>query len=471
MPDDSRVLHASPDVSEWVAPNEWATLFGAHTRALESICEVALRRSAEAGEGFDGIVFHAGSQAVYHRDDQTVPFRSAAHFARWAPVPGPNHLVVYRPGVRPQLIRVVPRDYWHGAPEPGPLDSLLGDSFDVCEVESLEAAGREMGSAASCAYLGNAPEFAIAAGFAQSGVEPAAVLASLDWDRASKTDYEIGCLREAARRAGLGHAAVRTLAGEGTSERRLNAAYLEASGQLDSETPYPNIIAWNEASAVLHYEARRHDAPKAVRCLLIDAGAAFRGYASDITRTYAQADAHPVFRELVEGMERLQAELVAAVRPGSYVAIHEQAAFGVAELLCEVGVLRLDDAGDAAALGLDLSFFPHGVGHHLGLQVHDVGGHQLGAAGGLATPPATAPSLRTTRALEERHVVTIEPGLYFIPMLLDELRAQPAARHVDWSLVEALVPCGGIRVEDDVLVTATGAQNLSRPFVPGAMRP
>ena len=82
----------------------------------------------------------------------------------------------------------------------------------------------------------------------------------------------------------------------------------------------------------------------------------------------------------------------------------------------------------------------------------------------LALPPS-APNLRTLRRLEPGHVVTIEPGLYFIPMLLAPLRASHADA-IDWSLVDELVPCGGIRIEDDVLVTDAAQENLSRPFLP-----
>jgi Xaa-Pro dipeptidase len=162
-------------------------------------------------------------------------------------------------------------------------------------------------------------------------------------------------------------------------------------------------------------------------------------------------------------METLQRRLADAVAPSvPFVALHADAVRGVAEILCDLQVLRCD-IEEACARGLARAFLPHGLGHHLGLQVHDVGGRQVSPAGDQREPPASHPHLRTTRALAPGHVVTIEPGLYFIPMLLDAVRAGSDAQAVDWPLVEALAPCGGIRIEDDVLVTDTGCENLTRP--------
>jgi Xaa-Pro dipeptidase len=103
----------------------------------------------------------------------------------------------------------------------------------------------------------------------------------------------------------------------------------------------------------------------------------------------------------------------------------------------------------------------------LGLQVHDVGGRQVSPRGDRREPPASSPALRTTRDLEPGHVVTIEPGLYFIPMLLEPFRSGAAAAAFDWPLIDALAPCGGIRIEDDILVTDGGREDLTRPVVPG----
>ena len=94
--------------------------------------------------------------------------------------------------------------------------------------------------------------------------------------------------------------------------------------------------------------------------------------------------------------------------------------------------------------------------------MHDAGGHLHEPGGKAGAPPAEHPFLRLTRTLRPGFVVTVEPGIYFIPELLDELRNGSLSRTVNWDLVEQLLPCGGIRVEDNVLVTEEGSRNLTR---------
>jgi Xaa-Pro dipeptidase len=95
--------------------------------------------------------------------------------------------------------------------------------------------------------------------------------------------------------------------------------------------------------------------------------------------------------------------------------------------------------------------------------VHDAGGRLSTPDGKSTPPPEEHPFLRLTRTLEPGFVVTIEPGLYFIPSLLEPLRNGPPAKLVDWDNVDSLTPYGGIRIEDNVLVTDTENRNLSRP--------
>jgi Xaa-Pro dipeptidase len=133
----------------------------------------------------------------------------------------------------------------------------------------------------------------------------------------------------------------------------------------------------------------------------------------------------------------------------------------LAEVLVDAE-LASGDPGTLIETGVTAAFFPHGLGHLLGIQVHDVGGHQENEAGGTIDPPSGHPFLRLTRILDENMVVTIEPGLYVIDMLLDELRGTPAENHVNWRTVDWLRPFGGVRIEDDIRVLPDGAENLTR---------
>jgi Xaa-Pro dipeptidase len=107
-------------------------------------------------------------------------------------------------------------------------------------------------------------------------------------------------------------------------------------------------------------------------------------------------------------------------------------------------------------------FFPHGIGHLLGLQVHDVGGVLADSAGHERQRPEGHPYLRLTRKLEPGVVVTVEPGIYLIDSLLAAAHADRRRSYIDWAMVEALRPFGGVRIEDDVVATAGMPENLTR---------
>jgi len=105
-------------------------------------------------------------------------------------------------------------------------------------------------------------------------------------------------------------------------------------------------------------------------------------------------------------------------------------------------------------------FMPHGLGHLIGLQTHDVGGQIANTKGDAAPPDSRFPALRLTRPMRANSVFTIEPGIYFIPMLLDKLRNTKTP--INWLLIDKLMPCGGIRIEDNIWLTESGAVNMTR---------
>jgi Xaa-Pro dipeptidase len=363
------------------------------------------------------------------------------------------------------VARVRPRDYWYDTAPPAA--SYWEAEVELIEAESYAGAVAGLGELPAVAYVGDSGAAAAEAGIPAERAEPAALMAPLDWHRATKTEHEAARTAIAVEAAAAGHRAAREAFEQGAPEIEIHRAYLGGCDLLERDMPYGTITALDEKSAILHYQHKRRAGATRGEVLLVDAGAAADGYAADLTRTWARPDADPVFRCLLAGLDLLQRDLVAMVTPGRpYPEIHFEAHRRVAALLAEAGVIKVG-VDEAVERGLARAFMPHGVGHHLGLQVHDVGGHQAGPDGGTAPPPDDHPFLRNTRTLEPGHLVTIEPGFYFIPMLLEPLRAGEHAAAVDWKLIERLERCGGARIEDDVLCTEDGRRDLSRPYLPG----
>lgn len=441
------------------------TLYRQHLQTLDRYLGDALDRSARKGLKLNGVLFHAGRAACYHADDQEIPFRATPHFLRYVPLNSPEHCVLARPGQKPLVIRVAPQDFWY---ETTPLAaSYWQEEVVLSEVASFEEILRVTGPMAGIAYLGNSPAAAAELGIPSELFEPEALVKPLDWHRAVKTDHEVALMSVAAQRAAEGHRVGRKAFESGASEREIHWAYLQATGHLEKEVPFETIVALGDRSATLHYQTKRGTEATGFKTFLLDAGAECDGYASDITRTWVLPGTDPVFVALVEGLDAFERDLVAMVTPGRpYPEIHFEAHRRTAELLVKTGIAK-GSTEDVLAQGVTRVFLPHGVGHHLGLQVHDVGGRQAAPEGGINPPPPEHPFLRNTRVLEPGHVVTIEPGIYFIPMLLQPLKESPAGKLVDWGLVERLTPCGGVRIEDDVLCTTQGHRDLTRSLIQG----
>ena len=425
-------------------------LFPAHLAGLAATSGRALQAA-----GARALVIGAGFPKLRFLDDQPDAFIASPHFKAWVPVTdAPGSFVVFVPGERPLLLFHQPKDYWHKPPAL-PDGAWLG-GFELRIIRNPAEASDHVPPRS--VYVGEPFQGLDQWGF--GAVNPPALLDVLHWSRAVKDPYELACLRRAAAAGARAHRAAAAAFAAGASEYDIHLAYLAASGHTETGLPYPNIIALNEGAAILHYTTLQHEPPVVHRSLLIDAGAQFRGYASDITRTHA-ASASP-FAELVEGMDALQQELCALVVPGAhYPDIHLTAHRLIAALLVDHGIVTCsaDTAVETALTGV---FFPHGVGHLLGLQVHDVGGHQRSEQGQTQPPPAGHPYLRLTRRLEAGTVVTIEPGVYFIDLLLDQARDNGHARNIDWETVADLAPYGGVRIEDDVVAASDGPENLTR---------
>jgi len=439
-----------PHPSEALQPE-----LAAHIHHLQAHWQNALQQF-----DYDGAWLSAGEESLYFQDDHGPKFKANPYLCQWVNPEyiSPGSRLLLRPEQRPVLFLFAPTDYWHAPPPlPEELNELLEIRTYADPKELLSACQQAVQGQPRLAHIG--PEAVDNETVGENN--PTALLDYLHFHRARKSEYELAAMRLASDVGAAGHLAAAESFAEGGTEFEIHMAFLAASQQAEVDLPYGNIVAINQHAAILHYQHQQRSHPQAPRSLLIDAGGSYRGYASDITRTYA-AD-HPrndAFATLIELMEAHQQQLIAAIEPGvTFAELHVQMHRQLAGVLADSGLITCSPEA-AFDSGLTEKFCPHGLGHLLGLQVHDVGGHLADDQGTAAPPPANYPSLRFTRAVEADHVFTIEPGLYFIPSLLDELRREQAP--VDWSTVEDLQDCGGIRIEDNVRVLTSGVENLTR---------
>ncbi len=362
--------------------------YSAHVEEIQRRWEAAL-----AANRFDAALIAAGARRNYFLDDQAPAFRANPHFAQWLDASGCEQaLLLVRPSRKPTLYFLQARDYWHMPPSAPDLHGAIEvETFDSPDA-LVAAACREIERENRVASIGDWS----ASNLPVAEVNPQQLLNHLHYRRAYKTPFEVDCMTHATRIGVRGHLAAREAYASGASEFDIHQAYLTASQQNETELPYANIVAQNEHAGVLHYQHYDRQPPRERASFLIDAGGRYRGYASDITRTYA-ADPGSEFAALVDAMDLRQQHLIASIRPGlDYLELHESMHRAIADLLVEFGFVTCS-AAEAFDLRITDAFIPHGLGHLIGLQTarrrrtHGVArrGHEAAAASifGVASDP------------------------------------------------------------------------------------
>jgi Xaa-Pro aminopeptidase len=286
--------------------------------------------------------------------------------------------------------------------------------------------------------------------------------------RSVKSAEEIEELRGAVSIAHDMHLLAMRQARPGRYEREVAGAMEGLVLERGGRVAFPIIFTTH--GETLHNHAHHHQM-KAGDLVVNDAGAeSATHYTADITRTLPIGGRFTaVQRDMYQAVLRAQTDAIAAIRPGvPYRDVHLLAARRLAEDLRAMGCLR-GDVDEAVAAGAHALFFPHGLGHMLGLDVHDLealGEDHVGYDDTVRRSDQFGlRSLRLARALQPGFVLTVEPGLYFIPGLIDQWRAAGrCAEFVDYTTVERLRTAGGVRIEDNVAVTATGYEVLGPPI-------
>lgn len=278
--------------------------------------------------------------------------------------------------------------------------------------------------------------------------------------RRAKDAAEIDTLRRGAAATASGYAAIQPLLRPGIDERtiqiELEAGYFRHGAQ---KTGYDTIVGIGAQSAVFHGTPSPYRIARDGDFILIDSGAELDRYVTDVTRTYVAGNASGFQRELMAIVRRSLERATSRCRPGAeWKEIHLGAAVDLMEGLVELGLLK----GNPTALverEAHMLFFPHGVGHMVGLGVRDASGMEPGRE---RDPRPSLKNLRMDLTLRPGYVVTVEPGLYFIPTILnDRSRRERFSDCVAWHRVEPHLQLGGVRFEENLLITDSEPENLT----------
>ncbi len=274
----------------------------------------------------------------------------------------------------------------------------------------------------------------------------------------------IAQIRQAAEVSMQAHKAGMEATQPGKTEAEIRAAMEQVIMAHDQSCAYGSVVTVH--GEVLH----NHDYSHTLQendLVLADVGAESPGgFASDITRTWpVNGEFSPTQREIYDLVLSAHDACIEAVAPGAeFQDIHWKAATILTEGLVDLGILQ-GNVSNLVAQDAHAIFFPHGVGHLLGLDVHDM--EDLGDLAGYA-PGRTRSNrfglgnLRLDRALQTGMAVTIEPGFYQVPALLERAKTQePYQDMINWNQLAQFSDVRGIRIEDDVMVTSDGAETLT----------
>ncbi len=286
--------------------------------------------------------------------------------------------------------------------------------------------------------------------------------------RSVKSAEEIAEMEEAVNITGAMHVAAIQATIDGKMEYEVVAKIHEKAHAFGGELAYPVIYSINGQTLHNHYHGNKLISGKIA---INDSGAEnAMGYAGDITRTIpVDKTFTPKQKEIYELVLKMETDSIASLRPGiKYRDVHIAAGKILLQGLSDLGLLK-GDVEEMSALGVAGLFMPHGLGHMIGLDVHDMedlGEQYVGYREGLERSNQLGlKSLRLARELEEGFVLTVEPGIYFIPELIDKWRAEGLFKDmISYDLLESYKDFGGVRIEDNVLVTSSGSRVLGNPI-------
>lgn len=436
-----------------------------------SLSDTLRRRRQRLADRVDfPVVLWSGRSSARNFPANAYPYRASSHFLYFAGLPLYNAVILLEGGRLTLFMDdPTPADrLWHGdRPQRSAIAAQIGAEADypLDRLKSIDKAAATL------------PVMDAATRLQQSQIldrmlTPPQLLQGIDRELASAIvelrlihdDQAIAEMQQAAQITVAAHRAGMAATRQAKTEAEIRAAMEAVVFAHNTTCAYNSIVTVH--GEVLHNEVYHHPV-QADDLLLADMAAETQsGWAADVTRTWpVSGKFSPTQREIYDIVLAAHDRCIAQAAPGiEYQDLHLTACLAIAEGLVELGILR-GSAADLVEMDAHALFFPHGVGHLLGLDVHDM--EDLGDLAGYAPGRSRSDRfglcyLRLNRPLQPGMAVTIEPGFYQVPALLHDPERRDKYREViNWDRLAQFADVRGIRIEDDVLITAEGNQVLT----------
>ncbi|KAI9894714.1 MAG: hypothetical protein M1814_002070 [Vezdaea aestivalis] len=413
-----------------------------------------------------GIIYLEGQKTHMIEDnDGEAPFRQRRYFFYLSGCQLPDcyltydikraHLTLFIPPIDPASV------VWSGLPI-SPEKALV--DYDVDEVKYTTDLNATLAGQAS--PLTESTVFAIAGQVSPhttflnfKSTNTTLVKAAIEICRVVKDDYEIALTRRANQATAAAHNAVFKALKTATNEQELEGIFISTCMKAGcGQQAYKSIVASGTNPATLHYQ--NNNEPLAGRLnLLLDAAPEERCYAADVTRTVPISGKwSKESRAIYDIVLEMQLECIGTLKAGVlWDNVHAQAHKIAIGGLIKLGILKGDPI-EIFESRTSVAFFPHGLGHYLGMDTHDTGGNP-----NYEDADTMFSYLRVRGTLPAGSIITVEPGIYFCRFIIKPyLNNEKHSRFIDKSILEKYWEVGGVRIEDDVLVTETGYENLTQ---------
>ncbi|XXG96773.1 hypothetical protein Hte_003064 [Hypoxylon texense] len=411
-----------------------------------------------------GVLYLEGrADKLLEDSDEPIPFRQRRAFMYLTGVDSPDCFLIYDIATAHSTLFIPPIDadsvIWSGLPL-SPEEALAKYDVDaVLPSTELNPTLARLGSAPNATVFAIADRVSDAVTFLEFTNKDFTVLGeAVDECRVLKDEYEIALIKKANEISGVAHRAVLEKVRTAKNEYELEGVFVGTSiSQGAKKQAYPSIVASGRAAATLHYVHNNKDlAGKDL--LLLDAGAEYSCYAADITRTFPISGRFTEpSRAIYEIVLQMQTDCIAMLKEGvDWDEVHLLAHQIAIDGLLSLGILK-GERKEILKARTSAAFFPHGLGHYLGLDTHDTGGHP-----NYSDPDPIFRYLRVRMKLPAGSVITVEPGIYFCEFIIKPYLKDPKhSKYIDEKVLDRYWDVGGVRIEDNLLITKDGSINLT----------